>query len=93
MKNEKYFILIFKKLLKRDPAKRLGAQNDAADIKNHPWFRDIDWQDAIRRKLRPPVPEKKLPKLNGLANHKLEEGTGQGRNHIQGWSFINKDDV
>jgi len=80
-------------LLKRDPAKRLGAQNDAADIKNHPWFRDIDWQDAMRRKLRPPLPDKKLPKLNGLANHKLEEATNNNRNYIQGWSFINKDDV
>lgn len=80
-------------LLKRDPAKRLGAQNDAADIKNHPWFKDINWNEALQRKLQPPVPEKKAMRLNGMANHKLEENPVNVRNYIQGWSFINKEDV
>lgn len=80
-------------LLKRDPAKRLGAQNDAADIKTHPWFKDINWDDALQRKLQPPAPEKKPLKLNGMANHKLEEQTANMRNYIQGWSFINREDV
>jgi len=79
--------------LKRDPAKRLGAQNDAADIKTHPWFKDINWDDALQRKLQPPAPEKKPLKLNGMANHKLEEQTANMRNYIQGWSFINREDV
>lgn len=37
------------RLLERDPQKRLGAQHDAKDIKEHPWFRDIDWQAAYNR--------------------------------------------
>ena len=29
-------------LLKKVPVERLGAKNDAEEIKNHPWFKQID---------------------------------------------------
>lgn len=80
-------------LLKRDPAKRLGSSTDAAEIKNHPWFKDLNWQDVLERKLKPPAPEKKVPKLGGLANHKMEESYSGDRNYISGWSFINQEDM
>lgn len=35
---------VIKKLLCRDPKKRLGCQNDADDLKEHPFFADLDWQ-------------------------------------------------
>lgn len=31
------------RLLEKDPRKRLGYKNDAADIKNHVFFRNIEW--------------------------------------------------
>lgn len=31
------------KLLERDPAQRLGSISDAEEIKAHPFFADIDW--------------------------------------------------
>jgi serine/threonine protein kinase len=34
---------IILKLLEKDPSKRLGFQNDAEDLKNHPFFESIDW--------------------------------------------------
>jgi serine/threonine protein kinase len=40
-------------LLKRDPNVRLGA-NSAQEIKNHPWFQDVDWQRVFRKQV--PVP-------------------------------------
>lgn len=43
-----------KGLLNRNPKHRLGAQNDAQDLKEHPFFKDIDW-DALLRKQIPPV--------------------------------------
>jgi len=45
------------KLLNRDPRKRLGAgPGDAEEIKAHPFFKCIDWQEALQRKLKPPKP-------------------------------------
>lgn len=43
-----------KGLLNRNPRHRLGAQNDAKDLKEHAFFKDIDW-DALSRKQIPPV--------------------------------------
>jgi serine/threonine protein kinase len=40
---------ILTKLLVRDPAKRLGSgERDAAELKEHPFFSDIDW-DALAK--------------------------------------------
>ena len=78
--------------MKRDPAKRLGAQNDANEIKNHPWFRDINWSDAFERKLKPPPIEKKAQKLTGNSNHKIDDNPTNNRDYIAGWSFINRAD-
>ena len=40
---------LLKKLLTKDPAKRIGAVNDAAELKRHSFFEDIDW-DMISKK-------------------------------------------
>ncbi|KAL7410611.1 putative camp-dependent protein kinase [Mrakia frigida] len=62
-------------LLERDPQKRLGWKQGGGglqDVKNHPWFRSMDWA-AIERKEVPPsfVPDSK--KANFDATHELEE--------------------
>ncbi|KAI0474811.1 serine/threonine-protein kinase gad8 [Xylaria cf. heliscus] len=43
---------LLKRLLDRDPAKRLGA-NGSAEIKSHPFFEDIDWKTLMQRKYEP----------------------------------------
>ncbi|WFD24066.1 non-specific serine/threonine protein kinase [Malassezia equina] len=43
-----------KGLLNRNPKHRLGAQNDAQDLKDHIFFRDMDWS-ALSQKQIPPV--------------------------------------
>ncbi len=45
---------IIVKLLERDVAKRLGSQNDADDLVNHPWFSDIDWERLMTKELESP---------------------------------------
>lgn len=40
---------LLQQLLERDPSKRIGAQNDAVDLKKHSFFADVDW-DAIAAK-------------------------------------------
>ncbi|XP_022916965.1 cAMP-dependent protein kinase catalytic subunit 3 [Onthophagus taurus] len=52
---------LIKKLLVQDRTKRLGNMKSGADdIKRHRWFKGIDWQDVIMRKLKPPI----VPKIS-----------------------------
>lgn len=36
-------------MLERDPSRRIGADQDAHDLKKHAFFADVDW-DAVSRK-------------------------------------------
>lgn len=48
-------ISIMRKLLRRNPEKRLGAsERDAEDIKKQPFFRRINWEKLYRKELSPP---------------------------------------
>jgi serum/glucocorticoid-regulated kinase 2 len=43
------------RLLERDPTKRLGTgPDDAGEIKNHPFFAEIQWDTLMRGELPPP---------------------------------------
>ncbi|XP_030172249.1 serine/threonine-protein kinase Sgk1 isoform X1 [Lynx canadensis] len=41
-------------LLQKDRTKRLGAQDDFMEIKNHVFFSLINWDDLINKKITPP---------------------------------------
>lgn len=43
-----------KGLLNRNPKHRLGAQRDAAELKEHPFFKSIDWDALARKQVTPP---------------------------------------
>jgi len=48
-------VSILQKLLTRDPARRLGSgPNDAEDIKKHPFFKEISWDDVMHKRIPPP---------------------------------------
>ena len=42
---------LIKKLLIKNPEHRLGNQTDADEIKNHPWFNDVDFDEILERKV------------------------------------------
>ena len=41
-------------LLTRNPKHRLGAQRDAAELKEHPFFTSIDWDALAQKQVTPP---------------------------------------
>ncbi|KAJ7308852.1 hypothetical protein JRQ81_008124 [Phrynocephalus forsythii] len=46
---------LLKKLLKRNAASRLGASpGDAGEVQAHPFFRHINWEELLARKVEPP---------------------------------------
>ncbi|KAJ3010158.1 Serine/threonine kinase [Thoreauomyces humboldtii] len=54
-------VSLLQKLLTKDPAKRLGGgKGDAEDIKRHPFFKNVDWEDMLQLRLAPPY----FPKIS-----------------------------
>ena len=46
---------LLKGLLERDPAKRIGStEEDAKELKSHPWFAQIDFRKLSRKEISPP---------------------------------------
>lgn len=53
-----------KGLLNRNPKHRLGANRDADELIEHPFFTDVDWQALAKKNLVPPF----KPKLTSIAD-------------------------
>jgi protein-serine/threonine kinase len=51
-----------KGLLNRNPRHRLGAIDDAEELKRHPFFADIDWDALMKKNVVPPF----KPKLSSV---------------------------
>jgi serine/threonine protein kinase len=50
-------------LLTRDPTKRLGSEDKmASDIRRHPFFKHIDWDQLYRKEIEAPF----KPKVNSV---------------------------
>ncbi|KAJ1983685.1 Serine/threonine kinase [Dimargaris verticillata] len=48
-------VSILQRLLTREPAKRLGSgPSDAEEIKRHPFFKGINWNDIFHKRVTPP---------------------------------------
>ncbi|KAJ7069991.1 protein kinase C1 [Mycena amicta] len=58
-------VSILQKLLNRDPQRRLGAgEEDAEEIKRQPFFKDVNWDDVVHKRIPPPY----FPTINGSAD-------------------------
>jgi len=48
-------IAIMRRLLRKNPERRLGAsERDAEDVKKQAFFRNVNWNDLLLRKVKPP---------------------------------------
>lgn len=53
---------IMRRLLRRNPDRRLGSsERDAEDVKKQPFFRTIEWEALLARKVKPPF----VPAIKG----------------------------
>ncbi|XP_049601831.1 serine/threonine-protein kinase N1 isoform X4 [Syngnathus scovelli] len=53
---------IMRRLLRRNPERRLGSgEKDAEEVKKQPFFRDTDWDALLHRKVSPPF----IPSITG----------------------------
>ena len=94
---------LLRKLLERDPSKRLGGgKKDAQEIKEYPYFKDVDWDKVYNKEIKPPIFINYInktthfyhkPKL--FANDDLFYNITekQNPNNLMGWSFINHEEL
>ncbi|XP_047428251.1 serine/threonine-protein kinase N1b isoform X2 [Mugil cephalus] len=55
-------IAMMRRLLRRNPERRLGSgEKDAEDVKKQPFFRGMDWEALLQRKVPPPF----VPSIKG----------------------------
>ena len=57
---------LLSQLLCRDPNKRIGVSNKN-ELKNHEWFKDIDWDKLAKKQIEPPL---NLVEMKNRLDHK-----------------------
>ena len=83
--------------MNKNPLKRLGSKHGAVEIKAHPYFGDVNWNEVLQRKMKAPEPylaeyAKSIIQVSPYmaAGHPKTRGKMIQRDHphyIQGWSF------
>lgn len=68
---------IVKKLLRRDPKKRLGAEHGATEIKKNPWFADVNF--SLIRNEEPPIIPSNVPCLADFDGVDMERDEKEAR--------------
>ena len=93
------------RLMIRKDKKRLGYYNDL-EIKNHPWFSDIDFEELIKKKIKSPFCPKinhdnydkkyceEIEKIGNDTNYRYEEykNNKHYKNIFNGFTFYNVDE-
>ena len=85
-------------LLQKDPNKRLGSgPKDAQDIKEHKYFKKVNWDDVYNKKIAPPKIRNYSKHLQMYNHPRMFQADEQDYNNVDtvlpGWSFINNDDI
>lgn len=84
--------------LQRNPGKRLGAIHDAKELKNHEWFKEIDWGKVYRKEMKPPYfkePHYEIGsplKIRFKEDEKLEKIL-YDRYKFKDWTIVNEEEM
>ena len=80
------------KLLNRDPNRRLGSgPGDSEEIKKHVFFKSINWENVLQRKLKPPKPHLKPIVETGVTFDIYKEANIPNEDKMKRWTFISND--
>ncbi|KAF9485394.1 kinase-like protein [Pholiota conissans] len=79
-----------KGLLNRNPKHRLGAQRDAAELKEHPFFKNIDWVALSLKQVTPPF--KPVVESDESTNNFDPEFTSADIREVGGADMMDLDD-
>ncbi len=84
---------LIQRLLRRNPLDRIGAGPlGAQEIKLHPFFDKIDWNDVLNKKYKVPFKKKKTVEYTEIPQDKYMEAIGDAEeNRFDNWSFIRAD--
>lgn len=82
-------------MLQKEPSKRLGSgPRDAEEIKEHKYFRKINWENVFNKKIPPPKCKDYIKSSQFFPKAKSFkpdlDPAGKTMN-LPGWSFINND--
>lgn len=61
-------------LLDRDPRTRMGSKRDILEIKEHAWFKGLDWDLLMKKEIEPVY----KPKLRARKNRKVQTNVKNG---------------
>ena len=96
---------LLRALLQREPSKRLGGGiRDALEIKEHNYFKNVNWDDVYNKKVKAPRIKKYYKALQTFNRPRLfanddneyiihTEGNDFTNCTLPGWSFINNDEM
>ena len=87
---------LLRKMLDKNPKQRIGIGNDKQDLKNHPFFADIDWDLILEKKITPPVEMVDIREeyhIKEKVDFKDEDYNANNKNikRIPGFTFIKSD--
>ncbi|CAD8177990.1 unnamed protein product [Paramecium octaurelia] len=83
---------LIKQLLQRNPLKRLGSGvGDSLEIKQHPYFQDVDWEKVKNKELELPKPTRKIKIDTQIGQNLFENEHQELSSHIHGWSYVHAD--
>lgn len=79
---------LLRDLLQKDPNKRLGTVEDAAEIKKHEFFIGVDWEQVYLRRLRPPIPPVPVLHSGFLSEDVIADSLEDDKQALPGWTFV-----
>lgn len=72
-------------LLRRNPEKRLGSERDGEEIRQHDWFKALDWQAVYDRKLCMPEVDF-MYERQSVKPMKVKFGRVSEKHRVNDWS-------